>query len=464
MVTAEPLSPEDATLLCATTPRTQLQIGALCRFEGGPLREPSGRLRTEELREHVASRLHLIPRFRQRLRRAPLDLARPFWVDDVGFDLDRHLRTTNLPAPGGPGELRRLVAELLGRPLDPEHPLWDLWTVDGLADGDVAVILRVHHVVADGLSLLSAATALLDLEADAPPDPPPVPWRPEPEPGRPALLVDGVRRRRRHQFELLAGAGRRLLDPRWAPSTALSALTSIASPPARAPALPLTGRVRARRDFLWASLPLPPLQDLARSRGVTLNDVVLTVVTRALRSVLGADAASAMAARPPKVLVPVGDTDGGDGGNVFSFVVTDLPVHVGDARSVLEQVHAEMRARKASQQAADLLPLFSVVDLVPIPLLRRLAPEVLARQPFVNLAVTNLPGAEVPLHLLGARLRELHPIVTGVGNIACIVGVLSYCDQLGVSITVDPDVVSDADDLLHEIRSAAEELGQGPLG
>ena len=171
----EPLSPEDATLLCATPPEAQLQIGALCCFEGGPLRDTDGGLRLDDLRDHVAACIHLIPRFRQRVRHVPFGLARPVWIDDVDFDLSRHIHDAVLPAPGGPAELRRFVADLLGRPLDPDHPLWDLWLIDGLDDGNVAVVLRAHHVVADGLSLLRAATALLDFDADPSPDPPPDP-------------------------------------------------------------------------------------------------------------------------------------------------------------------------------------------------------------------------------------------------------------------------------------------------
>lgn len=456
-VGAEPVGPEDATLLCATTPVAQLQIGALCRFDGGPLRDGAGRLRVEDLHAHVASRLHLLPRFRQQLRRVPLDLARPVWVDDTRFDLDRHLRDATLPGPGGPDELRRFVADLLSRPLPSERPLWDLWSVDGLADGDVAVILRVHHVVADGLSLLRAAVALLDLEAEPPPAAAPVPWEPVAGPPAVQLLAEGLLDRGRHQLGFAAAAARRVFDPRWVVGAARGALTAVTAPPGLAPDLTLTGRVGTRRDVVWTTLPLAPLQELARSNGVTLNDVILAAVTGALRRTLGPTATTS-AGRPPRVLVPVGGATGGEGGNAFSFVVTDLPVHLADPRSVLEQIHADMAERKASRQAADLAPLFSVVDLVPIPVLQHLAPEVLSRQPFVNLAVTNLPGSPLPLHLLGARLRELHPIVTGVGNIACIVGVLSYCDRLGVGITVDPDVVPDADGLLHALEEAGTEL------
>jgi WS/DGAT/MGAT family acyltransferase len=455
---AEPVSCEDATLLCATTPEAQLQIGALCRFDGGPLRDAAGRLRVDDLHAHVASRLHLIARFRQRIRRVPLDLTRPVWVDDTHLDLTRHLRTATLPAPGGPEELRRFVAGLLGRPLDPAHPLWDLWAIDGADGGDVYVVLRAHHALADGLSLLRAAIALLDLEEHPAPGPTPPPWHPAEAPDPVTMLAGALVDRGAAQVRLAAGLAREALDPRRVAGVAAGMLGALRSPPRTAAVLPLTGRVGTRRDFVWASLPFGPLHDLAHRRGVTLNDVVLAAVTGALRRVLGADAAGDLAGRPPRVLVPMGDTAGSGGGNVFSFVVTDLPVHLDDPAAVVARIHDDMEARKSSGQSAEVLSLFSVVDVLPVPVLRRLGPEVLARQPFVNLAVTNLPGSELPLHLLGSRLRELHPIVTGVGNIACIVGVLSYLDDLGVGITVDPDVVPDPERLLAALRDETDAL------
>lgn len=453
-----PLSSEDATLLCATTREAQLQIGALCIFEGAPLRGPDGKLLVDELRCHVMSRLHRLSRFRQRIQPVPLDVSRPVWIDDADFDLDRHLRTAELPGPGGVAELRRFVAELLGRPLDPAHPMWELWLIDGLDDGDVAVLLRTHHVVADGLSLLRAATALLDLELDPPAGTPPPDWEPADQPGPVELAISGLVERTRCQMGLAAAAGRELLDPRRVLQLGRTVATTVLSPPRPAPRVALTGRVGQRRDFLWTQLPLDGLRTTAHAEGVTLNDLVLGAVAGALRQLPGTGVATERADDPPKVLVPVGDVGDGDAGNTFSFVVAALPVHLGEPLATLHAIHDEMQTRKESRQSIELQSLFSAVDLVPIALLRRVAPGLLARQPFVNLVVTNLPGSPVPLYLRGARLRQLQPIVTGVGNIACIIGVLSYCGQLGVGITVDPDVVTDADELLHAVVDASEEL------
>ena len=163
---------------------------------------------------------------------------------------------------------------------------------------------------------------------------------------------------------------------------------------------------------------------------------------------------------PTRVLVPVGgaDASGDGGGNAFSFMVAGLPVAVADPLERLRRIHEEMEQRKSSLQSSAALSLFSIVDVVPLPLLRWLAPEALTRQPFVNLAVTNVPGVKDDLYLLDARLEDAHPIVTGVGNLACIIGVLSYKDSLGVGITIDPDIIEDPDGLLQALRESAADL------
>jgi WS/DGAT/MGAT family acyltransferase len=456
----EPVSPEDATLLCATGSRSQLQIGAVCFFEGAPLRDRQGELRIDDLRTHVESRLLLSPRYRKRIAPIPFDAARPVWVDDERFDITHHVRAATIPDPGGEDGLRRFLGDLLSQPLDTERPLWDTWVLDGLEDDRIALVLRVHHVMADGISLLDAALLMLGTEPQTRPDEPSGPWRPEAAPHAAGLLWDGLATRRRHQLDILAHAARFALDPRRVLGAARSAIGAMTSPPTTAPSLPFNGRVGRRRDFLWTSLPMPELVALKRAEGVTLNDVVLAVVAEALRRQLGAEAAESLGAHAPRVLVPVGgaDSTADDGGNAFSFMVAGLPIAVPDPIERLRRIHHEMEERKASLQSSAALSLFSIVDLVPLPVLRWLAPEALTRQPFVNLAVTNVPGVKEDLYLLDARLEGVHPIVTGVGNLACIIGVLSYKDRLGVGITVDPDVVEDPDGLLEAIRESAADL------
>ncbi len=462
-MTHESLSAEDATLLCATDPVAQLQIGAVCFFDASPLRHADGTLRVDDLRSHIEANLHRSPRFRQRVAPIAFDAARPVWLDDDRFDISNHVRATTLPTPGGSDGLRSFVAGLLSAPLEADRPLWEMWLIDGVDDERVALVLRVHHVMADGLSLLDAVLLMLDPEprdhgAES------REWSPEPPPGADRLLFEALTARTRHQAEMALGALRSLgtmVDPRRALGGARAVAGAIASGPSTAPALPLNGPVGPRRDFTWASLSMPELLEVKRANGTTLNDVVLAVVTGALRRHLGAARSDRLAERPPRVLVPVGAAHAaptGETSNEFSMVVVDLPIANGDPLGQLAEVHAQMERRKQGGQPSATSSLFSLIDLVPLPLLRRIGPLALSRQPFVNTAVTNVPGSRVPMYLLGAEMQQLHPIVTGVGNIALIIGVLSYVDHLGVGVTVDPDVVGDPDALIDDIRAAASEL------
>ncbi len=459
----ESLYPEDATLLCAIDPAAPLQIGALCFFEAAGLRHPDRTLRLDDLRTHVEARLEMSPRFRQRIATIAFDAARPMWLDDDHFDVANHVKSTTLPAPGGVDGLRSFVADLLSSPFDEDRPLWEFWLVDGIHDERVALVLRVHHVMADGLSLFDAALLLLDAEPRPHPDVPGR-WKPEPAPGADRLLFEALAARTRHQMAIAVGSLRGLasmIDPRRSISALRSVVSAVGSGVQTAPTLPMNGQVGPKSDFLWTSLSMPELLEVKRARGTTLNDVVLAVVTGALRRNLGAEESARLAEHPPRVLVPVGALDPGvtdEAGNAFSMVVADLPVRHDDPLEQLAEIHAQMKLNKRGSQSSAASSLFSVIDLVPLPVLRRLAPVVLSHQPFVNLAVTNIPGSRLPLYLLGSQMTEVHPIITGVGNIALIVGVLSHVDQLGVGITVDPGVVRDADGFLEDLRAAAADL------
>lgn len=457
-MTHEPVSQEDATLLCAEDPSAQLQIGALCFFEGSPLRDDRGNLRIDDLRDHVSARLAGAPRFRQRIAPVPFEAARPVWVDDAHFDIVHHIHSCRLTGGGDRSELRSFINGILDTRLDPARPLWDMWFIDGLSDGRVAGVLRVHHVMADGLTLLDAALLVLDMEPRADPEEP-APWTPRSAPGSTELLLRSMADRVRHQVDFALSAPRVILDPRWMlnAARAVGGLRHVGS--SMAPSLPITARVGPHRDMNWMSIPMADLLAVKRARGTTINDVVLAIVTGAVRKHLD----TADLDRRPRVLVPVGNvgTDGPDGaGNRFSMIVADLPVDLDDPLDRLASLHEQMTRAKASDQASAMTNVFSVVDLVPLKALRTLAPEAMARQPFVNLALTDVPGSRTPGYLLGAQLESLHPIVTGAGNIAVIIGVLSYVDQMGVAITVDPEVVTDPDHLMECFSSAADELIQ----
>ncbi len=457
---AEPLRPQDATLWCVQAPEAPLQIGALCLFEAGPLVDAEGVVRVDDLRAHVESRLRGLPRFRTRLAPAGMNQALA-WVEDEAFDLAHHLRIAAVPHPGGDAELREFVARLLEVPLDPSRPLWEIWLVEGVAGDRIAVVPKVSHVMADGMAVLEFALSLLDLEPVVSPEPaPPSPVASSresaPEGDRGPIV--GVIRRTGDVAALATGVARSLLRPDRLVRRAVELAGIGASMASVAPALPITRPVGPHRDFVWVRLPIDDLLTVKRAHGVTLNDVVLAVVAGALRRYLLR--LGAPIDRAARAIVPVSThvLAGEEIENRFSLMIADLPLAVADPVERLERVHAEMAEHKERSQS-DMGPaLFTVAGLVPPALLRLAGPTILAHQPFVNLAVTNLPGTRDPMYLLGSRMLELYPYVGVTGNIATIIGVLSYEDGLGVGITVDADVVPDAEALVAAMEESAAEL------
>jgi diacylglycerol O-acyltransferase len=482
VTTGEPLSAEDAALLYAEAPGTQLQIGALCFFEGAPLRDRRGRLRNAALRSHVAARLDGLPRFRQRIAPAIADVAAPTWVDDTDFDIARHCKVARLAPPGGPEALRQFMDRLLGRPLDPAHPLWDIHVVEGVdgarpggesraggadaatdaATDTVAVVVRAHHVMADGIALHAAATLLLDPEPRAPRTTRHT-WSTQPAPGALELTARALGVRGRRQADLALAVGRELLDPRRAPANARRAARAVAAVrgglPATAPSLPITAPVGPHRAFAWGSVPMEGITAVKVACGATVNDVVLAITTGALRRHLEATSSFDPAARRPRALIPIGDpATAADMRNRFSIRSVDLPVDEDDPLERVRAIHSLMHPPDTPAGGSLMPHLFSVADVVPPRVLRAVVPPLLARQPLVNLAVSDIPGSRLPLYLWESRMLGLHPFINVVGNVALIVGVLSYVDDLGIGVTVDRDVVGDPQPLADHLRAAYDEL------
>lgn len=454
---AERLRAQDSTLWCAQARDAPLQIGALSLFEGGPLRDAGGGLRIDDLRRHVEARFRQNRRARTRLVSTPLTEA-PVWVDDSDFDVEHHVRVTTLPPPGGDAELRELVRRLIETPLDEQRPLWEMWVIDGVAGDRVAIVPKVSHVMADGMAVMEMAFAALDLEprhevADAPSS-----WTPEPPPNAGLLLARELAGRAGLGARVVRDLAGSLARPDRLVRRAIRLGGAAVATAAPAPRLPITSPVGAHRDFAWLRLSFDDLARVKRACGVKFNDVVLSVVAGALRHYL--ERRGAPVDVRPRALVPVSlhGVAGEEIENRFSMMIADLPVAVADPVERLREVHDAMERRKASSQAAIGPALFTLGGLLPPALLRRVGTVLLAHQPFVNLAVTNLPGTRAPLYLLGSRMLELFPFVGVTANIAVIVGALSYGDGLGVGITVDVDVVPDVDILIEGIELATAAL------
>ena len=458
------LSALDAGFLALEGPDTPMHVGSVILFEGAPLRDRQGRIRMAALRDLIEARLELVPRFRQIPAAGPLGTGRPFWVDDARFDIAHHVKVTTVRSPGGRRELLELACELHTELLDRTRPLWELWVVDGLADGRVGMIQKTHHSMVDGIAGVDVAAAMMDLD----PHPPrrrgprlPGAWVPEDgvgiaEAGR-ALLGDALA----VPAGLSAQAVRLLRNPRERVARAAHLTRgagSLVGAGLVAPRMSINRPiVRRRRRLEGLTVSLAATRATGAAVGATVNDVILAGVTGGLRSLL---LRRGEPLRPARTLVPVSTrapSARGELGNAVAAILADLPVDEPDPARRLETIAAGMRRRKAVGQADFTGALMGVADRVPARIAAGLARAV-HHQPFVNLVVTNVPGSPVPLYLLGARLEEVVPVVPVARNLDLSVGILSYGDQLSFGILADSGRVPDVRVMTAGIERALAEL------
>jgi len=429
----------------------------------------------DELREHVESRLHLVPRFRQRLAEVPLDQGRPVWVDDPHFNLRYHLRHAGLPAPGSEEQLRVLAGRLFAEPLDRTKPLWEIWLVDRLGAAEVdedsghpwagrfALIAKSHHALVDGISALDITTVLFDTDPDAPPPPPaPRPWIARPLPTPAQLLSDALLERATQPQELARFARAALRRPRRLLQGARERLdeagvTSSGMGPA--PPTPLNVAVGPHRRYTWVDAELAELRKIKDSLGGTVNDAVLAVVAGALGRYLrrrGSDTRDLVL----RALVPlsVRATDGE--GTDIAPLVAPLPVGIEDPVAqfrVIRDAVAELERDMHAIGARALTELEGFAS----PTLMSQAARLQQSQRAFNLVVTNVPGPQVALYLLGRRLRALYPVVPITRRQALGIAVMSYDGRLGFGLLADYDALPDVDVLANDLRAAIAALAAG---
>lgn len=450
----------DAGFLHAESERTPLHIGALCVFDGAPFFDEKGAFRLDDVRARVAERLHLFPRFRKRVATVPFGQGRPVWVDDTEFDIANHVKVMVLPEPGSREELAAACARLHMHCLDRNHPLWELWFVGGLDDGNVAMVEKVHHAMIDGVSGVDVASALLDLSPDA--LPPTVPdWEPVPPPDPIPLLAETLRERLVEPAEWArtlramlrgpAGVARRV-------NGLLDGVTSFGSP-ASLHRSSLNQPVGDERRLDWATVPLEQVRATAHDHGATVNDVVLAAMAGGFRALLH-HRHEGVAHRQLHALVPVSlrsDSEQLALGNRVSGIVAPLPLGRETPVQRLEAVRDAMARHKARHQADGTELLMEGIEMVP-PALLPLASRIIHRQPLFDVVVTNVPGPPFPLYFLGARMLESIPVVPLGGNLTVGVAILSYDGQLTVGVFADRDQCPDLDVLMGGIRNSFDDL------
>jgi WS/DGAT/MGAT family acyltransferase len=448
------LSVQDAGFLYLEHAGLPQHVAILAVAEGGPLHDPDGRLRLDAIGQDLGGRLQLVPRLRQRVLCPRVGQGLPLWVDDPTFDLANHVRVVHLPAPGGQRELLGLCDQLCLRLLDRARPLWELWLVTGLANGRVALVLKLHHTLADGLAAVQIAGVLLGGTAKAG-SPTPPPWQPRPAPSASALLADNLAGR----SAALAAALARLRHPGKlaAQARALAGAAQMAAGGRHhRPRSLLRRPVGGRRRLAVVRAQLMVVKDVSHGHGATVNDLLLAAVTGGLRALLLArgtpvDAGLTLYASVPVALRAQANTAAL--GNQVGLMVVPLTVGEPDPVQRLRQItRATTERKRRPERLASMRPAGSLTIL-------RALNRYSRHQHMVDLFVTNVPGPQRPLYLLGARLLEAFPIVQVAGNVPLSVAVLSYDGQLNIGIQSDPDGLPDLDVFADGLSRSLEELG-----
>jgi diacylglycerol O-acyltransferase / wax synthase len=448
----------DSSFLHLEDGATHMHVAGTAILEG---RAPA----YDELIEHILLRLHLVPRYRQRLAFVPFGQGRPVWVDDPHFNVAFHVRHTALPSPGGDEQLKRLCGRIFSQALDRSRPLWELWLVEGLADDRFALLSKTHHALVDGISGVDIATVLFDTAPD-PAGIAPEPERtPRPLPTGAQLLADALLERATLPAEIARSVRAALRGPRQVAAKlggAAYGLGAVAAAGLRsAPPSPLNVRIGPHRRFTWVRSDLQQFKVVKNALGGTVNDVVLAAVAGALGRYLQRRE-GAVDGTVLRAMVPVSvraDVERGALGNRVAAMRAGLPIGETDPIKRLERISDEMSDVKESGQAVGAQVLTELTGFAP-PTIMAQAARLSARQRMFNLVVTNVPGPQFPLYMLGRRLQEMFPMVPLAANQALGIAIMSYDGQLNFGLNADYDALPDVERLAEDLTDAIAELVQ----
>jgi diacylglycerol O-acyltransferase / wax synthase len=450
------LSSTDVSFLTNESSSSHMHVGAILIFEGPA---PS----YNDLLEHVRSRLHLVPRFRQKLAFPPVQAGRPFWIDAPNLNLEYHVRHSALPAPGSEEQLRRMAARVFSQQLDRSKPLWELWLVQGLTRNRFALVTKTHHAVVDGVAGVDIATVLFDLNPVPEPADPQITWAPSPEPSGATLLAKGAEDVLRAPVMAARRFERALQHPEQAARQVRDAVEAVgevgwnfANP---APQVPLNVEIGSHRCFVWVRSDLDHFKRVKNAVGGTVNDVVLAVVAGALRDWLhGRGIRTEGLELRAQVPVSIRSQDErGELGNRLAVMRAPLPVYIADPIRRLEAVTRAMSGLKQSKQAlgAEVISRFN--DFAPPTLLAQAARINFSTRLF-NLTVTNVPGPQVPLYVLGRELEDVFPVGFLPPNQALFVAIMSYNGGVNFGLLADYDSMNDVDVIADGIEGAISAL------
>jgi WS/DGAT/MGAT family acyltransferase len=458
-MTQDRLTALDAAFLQVEDETAHMHVGGVLVFEGDA---PS----YDELVASIDERLDLLPRYRQRLAWPAAGLLRPCWVDDPRFDLRYHVGHHGLPGPASDGELRDLAGRLFGEPLDRDRPLWEMHLVDRVGLRRFAIVAKIHHALADGISGVDIATLLLDADPRGRPS---VRTRtPERQVPPPPSTAQLAARAASAQASDLADAARGVARTVMRPGEAAAALARTArgtgrlleSAGAGAPPSPYNGSLGRDRRFAWTRVPLDEIAEARERHAVTLNDVALGAVTGALRAHLRTRGHLVRPGLELKAMVPVSvrtDDERGALGNRISSIYAPLPVGVADPVARVRRCHEGVRELREAGQDAGAEAIAAAGDLAPPALMAPVARQMASGRLF-NLTVTNIPGPPVALYLLGRRMRDVFPLVPLASAHRLGIALMSYDGVLDVGLVGCGDAMDDLDELALHVRASFREL------
>lgn len=436
-----------------------MHVGAALIFEGPPplLTDVVG---------HIESRLHLVPRYRQKLAFPPLETGRPVWVDDPDFNVHYHVRHSALPPPGSDEQLRNFIARIVSQQLDRHKPLWEMWFLQGLRDDRWALVSKTHHCMIDGISGVDLTSVLFDLQRTPPKiSAPEKPWSPAPPPTGVALATKGLRDLAQEPIRAAHAAAGIARNPRSATRHLTAALQGIGEVAWEmlnpAPTTPLNVEIGPHRRFTWVRCELADTKLIKDALGGTINDVVLAVATGALRRFLHHRAVRTEGLEL-RALVPVSvrtDEERGQLGNRIVVVRGTLPVYARDPVERLRIVRESMAHVKHSNQAMGAETIVAMNGFMP-PTLLAAASRLNFSTRLFNLIVTNVPGPQLPLFFLGHEVESVFPIAFLPRDHALAIAIFSLNGKLNFGILADYDALSDVDVVRDGIESSLAELIQ----
>lgn len=454
----EPLSYLDASFLALEARETHMHVASVVIFESGPLTNSNGGIDIQRIRDHIESKLQYIPRYRQRLAYVPYNRA-PVWIDDDSFNFDFHVRHTSLPRPGTADQLKALAGRIVSQQLDRAKPLWELWIVEGLEEDRFAIIAKIHHCMIDGISGVDLTTILLsvvpteDLEVKAP-------WDPRPSPRGTELAVAELARSTRRRIDDLtsitaaARSGAELLGATAVKMTA--AANSLRSGwLSHAGETPLNHPIGPNRRFDWTEIPLDDVKAIKNALGGTVNDAVLAIAAGAIRHFLEVERGFSTEGIEFRAMAPVSVRKAdqrGTLGNQVAMWLVHMPIDEPDPVKRLGMISAETKHLKQSNQALGAATLVDLSRGTPLPLLsiaNRLASNSVL--PF-NMTVTNVPGPQFPMYLIGSKMLANYPIVPLWAQQGLGIALFSYDGRLLWGVHTDYDSFTDTDAFVNSIH------------